>query len=406
MPKKAVDTRSKQMTIRLTPEQRQKLEDLTTPGETLTETIRRTLDGDIHPVLNNPESRGFDTSTGLHKDTGTLFDHDGFAADMRHETGSLFHPVTGLDWQGYDAFGFDAYGFARDAIHRTTSRIHCPEGFDADGQHKVSGTPYHPETGLDRDGYDKRGFHADTKQRRDGQFYDDEGVDAKGLARNGLTLQGFSKDGAGRWKNRTTEAIHDDDLYDHCGYLIESPSCDRTFHTAKGDRVAPPEPVGRKALEIESKVIVNTRGERIYKGQPAPPPPPHDQVNSLGLWMRVYTNRYGLSDDPYGNRPAYDRDGFIMNHPDKGVNARGFYKIGTHRNGTFYDDDGLDVNHADQSGYIPATGFDPETHLHHETMTPYDPAGFDIAGLHRDTGTLYDGNGLDRHGNKNARLDG
>ena len=49
-------------------------------------------------MVNNPETRGFDPETGLHKDTGTPFELNGFAAEMRHESGSLFHPDTGLDW--------------------------------------------------------------------------------------------------------------------------------------------------------------------------------------------------------------------------------------------------------------------------------------------------------------------
>lgn len=218
--------------------------------------------------------------------------------------------------------------------------------------------------------------------------------------RGWIEMDAPCKDGSGRWKHRETDAIHDPDLFDHCGFLVEYPFGDRTLHTANGDKVNPPELYGRKALDVESQVRINMKGERSYKGQPAPLPPSYNTANSLGLPMREYDNRYGLSDDPYGNRPAYDRDGFMMNHPNKGVNARGFYKIGTHRNGTFYDDDGLDMNHADQSGYIPATGFNPETHLHHDTMTPYDPAGFDIAGFHRETVELFDPTGYDRHGNK------
>lgn len=67
-------------------------------------------------------------------------------------------------------------------IHRETGNIWNPAGFDYNGTHKETGTRFHPMTGLTVDGYTKEGFHRKT------------GLDRQGFDRSGYNVSGWHKD--------------------------------------------------------------------------------------------------------------------------------------------------------------------------------------------------------------------
>jgi hypothetical protein len=80
------------------------------------------------------DAYGFNAETGLHRDTGTLYDENGFDWEGLHpDTETAFHPTTRLtrdgnrrDDEGYDFNGRDAYGFDRDGYGR--------DGYNEDGE--------------------------------------------------------------------------------------------------------------------------------------------------------------------------------------------------------------------------------------------------------------------------------
>jgi hypothetical protein len=86
------------------------------------------LDGAAAPAY---DERGFDAA-GLHRDTGTRLDPEGFTCDG--------YDLHGFDRRGLDRDGCDRRGFsAATGLHRATGTPFSPEGFDAHGR-DASGT--------------------------------------------------------------------------------------------------------------------------------------------------------------------------------------------------------------------------------------------------------------------------
>jgi filamentous hemagglutinin family protein len=98
---------------------------------------------------------------------------------------------------------------------------------------------------------------------------------------------------------------------------------------------------------------------------------------------------------------GYDVNGFDIN----GFNQFGFNASGIHRDtGTPYGPDGYDQNGFDIAGFdrdgydingFDAAGYDRNGY----DIDGFDVNGFNVAGIHRDTGTIYDPNGFDVSGN-------
>lgn len=103
------------------------------------------------------------------------YDVHGFDADGIHrDTGTEFNP------DGYDRYGYDEDGFNRDGYNE--------DGYDADG--------------YDEDGWNEDGLHRDTdtefgpnRRTRDGSRYNSEGYDADGYNDEGYNEEGYGRDG-------------------------------------------------------------------------------------------------------------------------------------------------------------------------------------------------------------------
>jgi hypothetical protein len=93
------------------------------------------------------DDNGFD-SKGIHRDTGTEYDPNGFN-------------VAGYDADGYDSDGFDENGLDREGYDSS--------GYDTDG---------YDRDGYDPDGFDRDGIHCDTGTR-----FNEDGYDCEGNAR-------------------------------------------------------------------------------------------------------------------------------------------------------------------------------------------------------------------------------
>jgi hypothetical protein len=99
------------------------------------------------------DEAGFGEDDGLHRDTGTMFNPEGFDCD-------------GRDDEGYDVNGYNESGFNRDGINRRTGNE-----FDIYG-HTEDGSRYN-EDGYDCNGYDEEGYNE--------EGYDSEGFDSDGI---------------------------------------------------------------------------------------------------------------------------------------------------------------------------------------------------------------------------------
>ena len=116
------------------------------------------------------DENGFGEISGVHRDTGT-----------------------GYDAEGFDCLGYNADGFNRDGLN--------PDGFDEDGIHHQTGTEFNrfgetadgsrynsdgydcngcDEDGYDEDGYDSEGWDSDGLHRDTGTEYDENGYDVHG----------------------------------------------------------------------------------------------------------------------------------------------------------------------------------------------------------------------------------
>ena len=185
-----------------------------------------------------------------------------------------------LDDDGFGVNGFDIYGNHRNGTKYDELGYNI-YGFDANGTHR-NGTKYN-ELGYDiqgfrSDGYNKYGYDKNG-YNRDG--YDIQGYDRNGYNKDGYDIQGFNSNG------------RDKDGYDREGYDL------RGFN--------------RKGLQ--------------KNGYPYDP---------SGYDVHGY-NRSGY------DRFGFDKDGFNYRGYDRnGYNRRGFNSDGIHKNGTMYDEQGLD----------------------------------------------------------------
>lgn len=167
--------------------------------------------------------RGFDRETGIHKDTGTIYDNkgydkdgvnkDGFDMCGRHiKTRSIFDP------EGYNSRGFNAEG-----IHKLTGTKYNPEGYDKNNLDRYgfrpSGSHYETNSKYDPKGYDRNRFNRDGIHEVTGTFFDPEGYDKKGYDKDGFNKEGINKDGFNREGfNVKTNSIYDSKGYDKDGY--------------------------------------------------------------------------------------------------------------------------------------------------------------------------------------------
>ncbi|MGD9685365.1 MAG: hypothetical protein AB7U43_00045 [Desulfobacter sp.] len=141
---------------------------------------------------------------GIHAETGTPYNCDGFSSGYIHKDTGIKYDTDGFNFwghnvEGFDRDGFDEYGFNHDGINLDTGTLFDSNGFNKDNIHKNTGTEYDDEgynnSGLDSDGYNKYGFNSAGLNKATKTIYDIEGYDESG----------FNKDGA----NKTTGYIYD-----------------------------------------------------------------------------------------------------------------------------------------------------------------------------------------------------
>lgn len=103
---------------------------------------------------------GFNIQSGIHKETGTPYNPEGYNRD-------------GYDKEGYYYDGYDRKGFSREGYDRS--------GFDRDGYDRDG----YDKSGIDKLGYGKDGLHI--------EGYNEEGYDKRGYDRNGVSKVGISR---------------------------------------------------------------------------------------------------------------------------------------------------------------------------------------------------------------------
>lgn len=98
---------------------------------------------------------GFHVETHVHRDTGTLYNPEGY--------NHLGFDEEGFDKDGYDAYGYDFEGYDGEGYD---AEGYDNNGYDCDG---------YDRDGFDSDGYDRDGIHCET-----GTAYNEDGFDREG----------------------------------------------------------------------------------------------------------------------------------------------------------------------------------------------------------------------------------
>ena len=93
---------------------------------------------------------------GLHKDTRTKYDPEGFDRNGLHKDIRTIYDPEGFDRNGLHKdtrTKYDLEGLDRNGLHKDTRNIYDFNGFDRNGLNKETKTIYYPE-GFDINGYD------------------------------------------------------------------------------------------------------------------------------------------------------------------------------------------------------------------------------------------------------------
>jgi hypothetical protein len=160
----------------------------------------------------NYDSNGFGID-GLHKDTGTQFDSNGYDRDGYDEDGWDINDnhkdtKTKFDGNGYDRGGLDINGFNAGGNYK-----------NKDGQKYADDSDYGNQ-GYDVNGWDNKGFKADGTYKNTGNQYanDTDYGNVVGYDKNGWDTHGFKADKT--YKNTSSQYANDND-YGYLGYDVD-----------------------------------------------------------------------------------------------------------------------------------------------------------------------------------------
>ena len=259
--------------------------------------------------------RSFD-QYGIHRDTGTKYDKDGYDID-------------GFDKDGYNIRGFNKYD-----IHRDTGNEYDKDGYDVDG--------------YDKDGYNRRGFDAEGIYGKTGTKYDENGFDVNGLPCPKYNIRGFNPYGI----HRKTGTKYDIRGFDQYGIHRDTGTeYDKDGYDRGGfDQAGIHRDTGTKYNKYgRDKDGFNEEGRDRYKRD-------SDGYNLAGRNSKG-VDRDGFGKDGFNelgkDREGYGRDGFN----DEGVNRRGFMRNKIHKDtGTPYDPENFDYLGIDSNGINMETG--------------------------------------------------
>lgn len=337
---------------------------------------------------NESDKEDFDAN-GIHKETGTKydpegydvegfdeigvdregFDREGFGSDDRDRDGydREGYDKNGRDKEGYDREGYDENGrdrrdFDANGINRFTRTKYDYAGYDREG---------YDEQGYDRQGYDKEGFdrsnfnheninrvtgtefgengwnrnrtvHRDTGNEYDPEGYNYSGRDKDGYDRNGWDSRNWNRDGINKYTNTKTdvrgydkEGIHEETgtKYNPDGFSREGINKDTgTEYDKDGYNIIGLDKDDRDRdgyKFYEEKYVISL--DQLKKHYPFLDER-YIKINPINhsVWIQHSAfNRDGVDRDGYG-RDGYDQDGY-----DKGG----------------YDQEGYDREGLDKDGY-------------------------------------------------------
>ena len=115
---------------------------------------------------------------------------NGFNKDGYHKTTGTPFNKEGYDQDGFSRNGYDKDGFDKNGMHIATGTLVNTAGLNKEGNYEETGTPfnkegYHKATdtkfneeGFDKDGFDKNGYYADGFNKNG---YDKDGYDKNGI---------------------------------------------------------------------------------------------------------------------------------------------------------------------------------------------------------------------------------
>lgn len=100
-------------------------------------------------LLERYDERGFNDKSGIHRDTHSAFDPEGYDKD------------------GYDVNGYNKSGWNRKGINMETNDTYDARGYDVNGINKRGRN----KDGFDREGFNKNGVNINGETRREAKIY-------------------------------------------------------------------------------------------------------------------------------------------------------------------------------------------------------------------------------------------
>ena len=152
------------------------------------------------------DENGFKIKNGIHKDTKTFYDNNGYNKDGFNKNGfnksgydKNGYDKNGFNNDGYDKNGFNKDGYDKNGFNKNGFDINA---FDKEGINYITKTNFDingfDKSGFNKNGFDIKGIHKDTKTKYDLNGFDKNGFDIKGIhkdTKTNLDINGFDKDG-------------------------------------------------------------------------------------------------------------------------------------------------------------------------------------------------------------------
>ena len=152
---------------------------------------------------------GFHKHTGIHTQTGTKIDEDGWDMDG--------YDLNGFDKDGYGKNGFSKNGWDKDGFDNDGWN---QSGWNKSGYNKLTGTLHdedrYTKNGLDENGFNKSGFNISTGTKIDEFGWNKDGLGKDGFDKGGFDKGGFDEEGL----HKDTRTKFDTNEFDKGGFNV------------------------------------------------------------------------------------------------------------------------------------------------------------------------------------------
>ena len=376
----------------------------------------------LHKVTHSKfDNHGFNINR-INKNTNDYVDEHGFDIDgywyRENDNGERVKTPYKYDDEGYDIEGYDKYGFDREGINKETQKPYDSRGFGKDAYYwkEENGTRVKTDSKLDERNYDRNGNlykYVDGKLVNQGRIYDEHGFysnDIHYLTHTKYDPRGF--DVKGMWHPLNDDGTYGEAVskYNDRGWDIDGKTIrhnvygiafidyvdehgfdeDGLYHLPIKETVHSNGIIQQENLPFDEKGFKNFYGGTFkYKKYARTGKYKHYDIHGFdcfGVHSLTGTNL---------NPNNFDIDGYYYVKDENGE------MINT---GKLYDDFGFTIDQRriikDQNNdycYVDRyKGFDANKRYYDGSL--YNNYGFDIYGIHKETGTIVDTDNYDVDG--------